>query len=124
LLAWHSDWNQSHIAGLSLYVPLFGACAWTPAAYEVRSASTAGLICQFAFLDEGFSFENARVALAEAKVNQKFWYGDFYLLTSQALGTSALVAYQLHRSDLDAGSFSPSAGANALTRLSRQGCTR
>jgi alpha-galactosidase len=99
----HADWNQTQIAGLSLYVPLFGACAWTPEAYDLRSAATAGLICQFPVLDEKFSFPAARAALAEVKENQKYWYGDFYPLTPCTLGSSALIAWQLHRSDLNAG---------------------
>jgi alpha-galactosidase len=109
---WHSDtgcspgnadWNQSQICGLSLYVPLFGACAWTPGAYDLRSAATAGVICQFPVLDQGFSFEAARAALAEVRKNQKYWYGDFYPLTPCTPGASALIAWQLHRSDLRAG---------------------
>jgi len=99
----HADWNQSQCFGLSLYVPLFGACAWTPAAYDLRSAATAGLACQFAVFDPGFSFETARAAVAEAKENQKFWYGDFYPLSSDATGAGALIAWQLHRSDLESG---------------------
>jgi len=99
----HADWNQSQLYGLSLYVPLLGACAWTPEAYDVRSAATAGIVCQFPVFDEKFSFEAARAALAEVKENQKYWYGDFYPLTSCDLGPGALVAWQLHRSDLDAG---------------------
>lgn len=99
----HADWNQSQHYGLSLYVPLFAACAWTTEAYDVRSAATAGLICQFPVLDEKFDFEVARAALAEAKENRKYWYGDFYPLTSCDLGPGALTAWQLHRSDLDAG---------------------
>jgi len=99
----HADWNQSHIAGLSLYVPLVGACAWTPEAYDLRSAATAGVICQFAVLDKGFAFDAARAALAEVKENAKYWYGDFYPLTSAVTGQQALIAYQLHRSDLDSG---------------------
>jgi alpha-galactosidase len=99
----HADWNQTQIAGLSLYVPLFGACAWTPEAYDLRSAATAGLICQFPVFDEKFSFASARAALAEVKENQKYWYGDFYPLTPCALGPGALIAWQLHRSDLNAG---------------------
>jgi alpha-galactosidase len=99
----HADWNQSQIAGLSLYVPLFGACAWTPEAYDLRSAATAGVICQFPVLDEKFSFPAARAALAEVKENQKYWYGDFYPLTPPTLGPGALNAWQLHRSDLNAG---------------------
>jgi len=99
----HADWNQTQICGLSLYVPLFGACAWTPEAYDLRSAATTGVICQFPVLDEKFSFKAARVALAEVKDNQKYWYGDFYPLTPSVVGPGALMAWQLHRSDLDAG---------------------
>jgi alpha-galactosidase len=99
----HADWNQTQIYGLSLYVPLLGACAWTPEAYDLRSATTAGVICQFPVLDEKFSFPAARAALAEVKENQKYWYGDFYPLTPCALGPGALIAWQFHRSDLNAG---------------------
>jgi len=99
----HADWNQSQICGLSLYIPLFGACAWTPEAYDLRSAATAGVICQFDVLDPHFPFAACRAALAEVKQNQKYWYGDFYPLTPAATGPSGLVAWQLHRSDLKAG---------------------
>ncbi len=99
----HADWNQTQIAGLSLYVPLAGACAWTTAAYDLRSAATAGVICQFPVLDDKFSFASARAALAEVKENQKYWYGDFYPLTPCTLGPGAFIAWQLHRSDLNAG---------------------
>jgi alpha-galactosidase len=99
----HADWNQTQIAGLSLYLPLFGACAWTPDCYDLRSAATAGVICQFAVLDPSFPLASARAALAEVKENQKYWYGDFYPLTPCQLGPGALLAWQLHRSDLDAG---------------------
>ncbi len=99
----HADWNQTQISGLSLYVPLLGACAWTPDIYEVRSAATAGLICQFPVFDEGFSVEATRRALDEVKENQKFWYGDFYPLTECTLGPGAFIAWQLHRSDLNSG---------------------
>ncbi len=99
----HADWNQTQISGLSLYVPLLGACAWTPEPYDLRSAATAGVICQFPVLDAKFSFSAARAALAEVKENEKYWYGDFYPLTPCTLGPSALIANQLHRSDLNAG---------------------
>ena len=99
----HADWNQYHAYGLSLYVPLFGACAWTPEAYDLRSAATAGVMCQFAVLDDKFSFPSARAALEEVKANQKYWYGDFYPLTPCVPGSAALIAWQLHRSDLNAG---------------------
>jgi alpha-galactosidase len=99
----HADWNQTQIAGLSLYVPLLGACAWTPEAYDLRSAATAGVICQFAALDKDFSVTAAHAALEEVKANRKYWYGDFYPLTPALPGPGALIAYQLHRSDLKSG---------------------
>jgi alpha-galactosidase len=99
----HADWNQTQISGLSLYVPLLGACAWTPDVYDVRSAATAGLICQFPVFDTNYSVEAAREVLSEVKENQKYWYGDFYPLTPCTLGAGTLIAWQLHRSDLNAG---------------------
>jgi alpha-galactosidase len=99
----HADWNQNQSYGLNLYVPLFAGCAWTPNAYDTRSAATAGLLCQFAVFDTNFPAATARAALAEVKGIQKFWYGDFYPLSPCTLGPGALVAYQFHRSDLNSG---------------------
>jgi alpha-galactosidase len=100
----HAEWNQTHLAGLSLYLPLFTACAWTPAAYDARSAVTGGLICQFAILDDNFPFDQAQAATAEARAIQPFWYGDYYPLTPvTTTNTDGWIAYQLHRGDLDAG---------------------
>ena len=81
LFARPSDWNQTQTPGLSLYLPLFTACCWTPDAYDMRSAATGGLICQFDYLNEKFPMEQAKAALAEVKENRKYWYGDFYPLT-------------------------------------------
>lgn len=99
----HMDWNQAQTLGLCPYVPLNTACAWTPDVYEVRSASTAGLLCQWDYLNPEFPVESARATLAEAKANQKYWYGDFYPLTSQSIASDVWCAFQLHRADLDEG---------------------
>ncbi len=99
----HPDWNQTQTLGLSLYVPLFTACDWSSDAYASRSAATAGGIYQFGFLDPGFSLKQAQAAVAEAKEDQKYWYGDFYPLTEVSAGEDAWAAWQLHRSDLQAG---------------------
>ena len=45
----------------------------------------------------------AEPALSEVKENQKYWYGDFYPLSECVPGPGALIAWQLHRSDLNAG---------------------
>jgi alpha-galactosidase len=89
--------------GLSQYVPLQTACVWIPNAYDVRSASTGGLLCQFGYMDSDFPEERAERLIAEAKENQKYWYGDFYSLTQANLDPASFTAYQLHRPDLDAG---------------------
>ena len=99
----HADWDQVQAAGLSQFVPLFTSCAWEPKPYVLRSAATGGAICQFDFLGKDFSLDDAHAALAEAKENQKFWYGDFYPLTRAATGPAELIAYQFHRADLNAG---------------------
>lgn len=99
----HNDWNQAQTFGMNPYLPFHTACAWTTQVYEVRSAATAGLLCQWGYLDEGFSIEQAQAMLVETKADQKFWYGDFYPLTAQSTATDAWAAYQMHRADLDAG---------------------
>lgn len=99
----HSDWHQAQTAGLSLYLPLHTACSWQPTAYELRSVGTAGVICQWAYLDEDFPVKRARALLAEVKENRKYWYGDFYPLTRCSTTADQWIAYQFHRADLQAG---------------------
>ncbi len=99
----HAEWDQVQSLGLSQYVPLSTSCAWEPKPYVLRSAATGGSITQFDYLNEKFSMDDARAALAEVKENQKYWYGDFYPLTRASLGPDAFQAWQLHRADLDAG---------------------
>jgi alpha-galactosidase len=99
----HADWNQAQTGGLSQYLPLHMACAYTPDAYEVRSAATAGLSCEFDYLGDGFPSELARAAMAEAHANQPYWYGDFYLLAPVTTTPDHWAAWQLHRPDLNAG---------------------
>jgi len=101
--AGRGDWHQAQALGMNYYLPLNEICDWTPDAYEMRSASGAGAIVQFAFLDRGFSIEAARQAVAEVKENQKYFYGDFYPLTACSTDPSQFLAYQVHRADLGAG---------------------
>jgi len=99
----HNDWNQAQTIGMCRYVPLNMACAWKPEPYEMRSAATAGIICQWPYLDADFPLDEARKALAEAKENRAFWYGDFYPVTGAAPDPEHWCAFQFHRPDLDAG---------------------
>ena len=99
----NSDLDQAHAFGLSLYLPLHQSCSWSPEAYVFCSAAGAGAITQFAFLDEGFSTDAAKAAIAEIRENQKYWYGDFYPLMACTTVPDQFIAYQLHRADLNAG---------------------
>jgi len=97
------DWDQAQHCGLSLFIPFHQSCGWSPEPYVFRSAAGAGAITQFAFLDGGFPIDQARATVAEARENQKYWYGDFYPLTPCTTAPDQLIAYQFHRPDLDAG---------------------
>lgn len=99
----HNAWNQAQTIGMCPYVPLNMACAWAPDPYEVRSAATAGVICQWPYMDADFPLDDARRALAEAKELRPFWYGDFYPITGAAPDPEHWCAFQFHRPDLDAG---------------------
>ena len=99
----HPDWNQLQTAGLSQYIPFHTACAWIPDAYDFRSAATIGAIAQFDYMAQGFPMDAAKASIAEARENQKYWYGDFYLLSSVSIAPDQFVAYQFHRADLDEG---------------------
>jgi alpha-galactosidase len=99
----HADWNQTQTQGLSLYLPLFTACGWTPEAYDLRSSATTGAICQFDYLNPQFPMDQAKAALAEVREDRKYWYGDYYPLTAPSLSPHDWAAYQFHRADLNAG---------------------
>ena len=98
-----NEWNQSQAAGMNEYLPLHQTCGWTPAAYEFRGAAGAGVIAQFAFLEEGFSLPVAKTDIDEARANSKYSYGDFYPLTAVNTEMGHFMAWQLHRPDLNEG---------------------
>ncbi len=97
------EWKQAQSMTLPRYVPLQTACVWAPEAYDARSASTGGLLCQFDYLADDFAMHRAKELIAEAKDRQKYWYGDFYPLTPVSNANDQFAAWQFHRADLDEG---------------------
>ena len=99
----HSEWDQTQTLGLARYIPLFSCASWDSSPYAFRSAASAGAILEYNYLDADFDFAQAKASVDEAKTYQKFWYGDFYPLSNAVYGKANNVAWQLHRSDLNAG---------------------
>lgn len=99
----HPQWNQAHVSAIAQYVPLFTASSWTPKPYEARSSATGGAICEWGYMDPGFSMRLAKQSIAEIKATRKYWYGDIYPLTPISIALDQMMAVQLHRADLDEG---------------------
>ncbi len=99
----HPEWDQIQSLSIAQYIPLFASVAWDPSPYTFRSAACPGAILQYNFLDDDYNPELTKQSINEAKVYQKFWYGDFYPLSDAALGKTSIIAFQLHRPDLAAG---------------------
>jgi len=116
---WRTDWpvnaihKQCHMFGLMSWVPLHmsdGANLVKGNEYEIRSAMTAGLNCHLPPQDDPETMKQAKALLEQYRSVQKFFYGDYYPLTSYSPSQDAWMAYQL---DL------PEAGEGLVVALRR-----
>jgi alpha-galactosidase len=98
-----SEWDQSQAYGLNLYLPLHATIGWEPGAYECRSSAAAGFCAEWDILDPQFPLAKARACIREMTDNRPYWTGDYYPLTPWTMDADRWMAWQLHRSDLDAG---------------------
>ena len=99
----HAVWDQAQNCAIAQYVPLFTGSSWSPDAYTSRSSATGGAICEWGYMDSGFSMALAKLSIKETKGTRKYWYGDIYPLTPITVGVDQMIAWQLHRADLDEG---------------------
>ncbi|MDD3587540.1 MAG: alpha-galactosidase [Thermoguttaceae bacterium] len=99
----HPEWDQIQSLSISQYIPIFASVAWDPSPYTFRSAACPGAILQYNFLDDDYDPDMTKRSIQEAKIYQKFWYGDIYPLSLPQLGKTSIIAWQCHRSDLNAG---------------------
>ena len=97
------EWQQTATMGMAQYLPLFSSGVWESDPYSFRSFANPGAVASFNFMDGTYDHNRAKAACSEAKVYQKFWYGDFYPLTEVKTGNNNMLAWQLHREDLNAG---------------------
>ena len=118
---WRNDYNcfphadpeavQVHGAGLSQWVPLHATSPMNVQpgdTYRFRSAHSPGTVFnvdEFNLkpIPDDYPWEWHRRMLAEFRRVRPFWYGDIYLLTTCTAAPDAWLAYQLHRTDLNAG---------------------
>jgi alpha-galactosidase len=96
--------DQAQTAGLSLYLPLHAAGAWSFEPYLFRSVATMGTcVCQDTRgMDEATTRQAGR-AVAELKMLRPLWQGDYYPLFKIGLDESLWCGWQFHRSDLEKG---------------------
>ena len=97
------EWQQTTTMGMAQYLPLFSCAVWESDPYSFRSCANMGMVGSFNFMDDDYDPARTKAACTEAKVYQKFWYGDFYPLTEVKQGNNNILAWQLHREDLNAG---------------------
>ena len=97
---WHCDvWNQNQTLTLSEYLPYHACGAWELNTFELRSAATSGIACDFDLLNENYDFERACKMLCELKNLSKYWKGDFYPLTKPTTDENVFAAFQLAEED-------------------------
>lgn len=87
--------NQTLVLGE--YLPHQSCAVWEPVPYDVRSAATSGIVCQFDMLRDGFDFDTARKLLSEVKRLSQYWQGDFHPLTKPTLDEHGFCAFTLAR---------------------------
>jgi len=100
----NAEYSQMHTATLSQYVPLSANCISRFDPYHVRANATAGVAFTPDPRGKSFPIGQARCAFDEIKMLRPYWSGDFYpLLDRIDVDEHNWCAWQLHRSDLNAG---------------------
>ncbi len=97
------EWNQAQSCGLSLFFPNHATMIWSPKAYEMRSAATAGAVIQYDYLAGKLDMDEARAAVKEVKENDRYWLGDFHPLTRCTIAQDEWLAFQFHLPESNEG---------------------
>jgi alpha-galactosidase len=95
--------GQCQVQGLSRWVPLHAAAAWTLSPYDFRSCMAAGVIPYMDIRAEDYPAELAAAAIRELKRLRPFWLGDFRTIVPLTAAAHDWSAYQCHRQDRAAG---------------------
>ncbi len=87
--------HQNENAGLHTYLPYHTASCWWEKAYEVRSAMTGGIICNYDVANPQYEPMLAENALKEVRRLARYWDGRYKALTEPVPLETAGFAYQL-----------------------------
>lgn len=88
---------QNQTLALGEYLPYQSCAVWEPVPYDIRSAATSGIVCQFDMLCGSFDFDTANKLLREVKRLAPYWQGDFHPLTKPTLDEHGFCAFTLSR---------------------------
>jgi alpha-galactosidase len=98
-----SAWDQCQTAGLSLYMPLHSAGAWSYDPYAFRSVATTAVVLPGNIWQGDYAFDAAKRATEEVKDLRPLWLGDYYPLLPVNLDESQWCGWQFDRPDLGQG---------------------
>ena len=103
---WRSDhcWDpigdQSMMYGLSFWLPPSGlGVNATNSTYKFRSAMGPNFVLAYDFFNIDTPWDWFRDMLTRLKSVRKYYYGDYYPLTSYSTGNNVWMAYQFNRED-------------------------
>ena len=96
-------WDQTQIAGLSLYLPQHTGGVWGLDPYTFRSAATMGVSVCPDLRAQGFPQDLAQRALAEVKELRPLYLGDYYPLFEISPSDTVWCGWQFDRPELGQG---------------------
>jgi hypothetical protein len=117
-------YNQSQLAGLSLYVPVHASLLFGTDPYTVRSVARLGTSINFNTFSPSFSTAEMRRAAAEIRSLRPLYLGDYYPLIETDLDERHWCGWQFDRPDLGQGfamCFRRSASPEAARDVSLRG---
>ncbi|MHB0856009.1 MAG: glycoside hydrolase family 36 protein [Anaerolineae bacterium] len=100
-----SEANQSHAHSLNRFLPAnyLNTPMWAFTAYDLRSCLASSLCLGWDPRAEDFPVDQAKTLVDEFKALRHLTTGDYYPLLVYSLEPDAMIGYQFHRTDLQAG---------------------
>ena len=95
--------NQAHSFVLPLWMPYFGTGHKATDAYELRSTFCPSFTACWDVRDDNLPYEQMRTLVEQWKAYGKYYFSDYYPLTSYSLEHSTWLGWQYHDPDKNVG---------------------